>query len=698
MLIYKIFLLIYIINSFAKSIEIQLLKNADELFDKNDFYNAKKIYETILNNPQTKEKSLARLILCQFFLQQKSDAYQNFKIFINEFPDSNFLKEILPPLIDYLKFKKDYNQASSLLEKYFKKFPELKNELLELYENSENFEKALLFLENNFEFSKWFLIKKTKYLIELKKYDIALDFAQQYLSNFNDPEIYKLVAEIYYKKSDFVNMEKNYKIAFNLSKNVQYIIEPAKILALNNKRENASAILNSLFEVWGYDKLAFERVAKIYKEIGLYQKLLKLYDDAQKKYGYDFSKEKILILEILGKDDEAINEYINLLDEQNFNFVRDKLVNLAVSENKLNVIEKIINKKLENSEIQLKEKILKILYYIYIELNLIDKAEEAITRYVNLNKIDYNFINSCLNDLLSRNEFKRLKKIFNNFKNLDDSPQFIILNYAKTLYELKEYDEALKILNRLNEAKLKDEVNLLKAKIYFKKGEYDNSLKISKNYNNNFDIFLIYLKNLAKTKNFDEAEKIINKEFDNKNFKTDVLYYEKAIILLFKGYEGEAKENFKKLLQIYPDSEYANNVALYLFLWDNEFIKNEKEKKENFFNFLKNFYLENFSEAILNLNKIYVPNTNLEDISNFLIAKCYFLNEDYDSAINILTRIIKNENRIVMPFALELLGDIYFFKKENKSVGINYYKILIDKFPNHPEIGEIRNRIASFIR
>lgn len=690
----KFLILIYCINLYAQSIDIELLKKADEYFEKREYYKAKNIYENLTQSPDIKEKDrvLYNLGKCYSALQQKEKMYNTLKMLLTEYPDSKYISLALPLMVDYLKSKRKYKEAIEILERYIKKYPEiLKKSLLELYEYSEEYEKALDYLEKNFKISKWYIEKKIKYLRNLKRFSEAVSFLKSIIEKFKNPQYYQMLAELYIENGDLTSAERYLRKAYDISNNIHYIIEIGRMYALHNQIQNAIKNWKKLFTILGRKRFTYEQIANLYKEFGFYKELLKLYNEA-KKYGIDFTREKISVLEIMGRYEEAVNEYINLLDSDKFLYVKERLIRLAVIEDEFDVVEKILKKKIGKSEIFLKEKLTQILYYIYYETNKMKEAEDLLKEYVNFKNIDIYFINKFIDDFLLKKEYNRLYNVLKNMKRKDELTENIKLKYATLLYHIKKYEDSLAILQKLDRKNVDiRQVDYLKSLIYFKTGKYESSIKILEKYKEDFKYFLLLVDSLAYSGKTDKALKYIGKGMKEKKYRKDILYFKEAILLLFLDKSGEAKSDFKKLIEVYPNSEYANEALLYLFIWDNEFVKNNKEREKAFYEFIKKYYLTEYKEASELLKRVAVSNTTLEEIANYLSARCYYLAGDATKALKILDSLIQKES-IVLPYALELAGDIYY-KQNRKDKAIKIYKKLIDKCPNHPEIQQIRERI-----
>lgn len=690
----KFLIFVYCINLYAQSIDIQLLKKADEYFKNREYYKAKNIYENLIQSPDIKERDrvLFNLGKCYSALQQKEKMYNTLNMLLTEYPDSKYISLSIPLITDYLKSKRKYKEAIEILEKYIKKYPEiLKKRLLELYEYSEEYEKALNYLEENFKISKWYIEKKVKYLRNLKRFSEAVSFLKSIIEEFKNPQYYQMLAELYIENGDLISAERYLRRAYDISNNIHYIIEIGRMYALHNQIQNAIKNWGKLFTILGRKRFVYEQISNLYKEFGLYKELLKLYDEA-KRYGIDFTKEKISVLEIMGRYEEAVDEYINLLGSDKFLYVKERLIRLAVIEDEFNVVEKVLKRRISRAEIFLKEKLTQILYYIYYETNKIKKAEDLLKEYVNLKNIDIYFINKFIDDFLLKKEYKRLYNVLKNMKRKDELTENINLKYATLLYHIKRYKESLAILQKLDKRDVNTkQVDYLKSLIYFKTGKYESCIRILEKCKEDFRCFLLLVDSLAYSGRIDKALKYIGKGMKEKRYRKDILYFKEAILLLFLDKSGEAKSDFKKLVEVYPNSEYANEVLLYLFIWDNEFVKNNKEREKAFYEFIKKYYLTRYKEASELLKRVAVSNTTLEEIVNYLSARCYFLAGDSVNALNILDSLIQKES-IVLPYALELAGDIYY-RQNRKDKALNIYKRLIDKYPNHPEIQQIRERI-----
>ncbi|MBN1897537.1 MAG: tetratricopeptide repeat protein [Spirochaetes bacterium] len=678
----------------SQSIDLELAKQADDHFEKHNYYNASKIYEKLKGSPDIKKQDrlLYRLGVCYDSLQKQEKAFAVLQELLSDYPSSEYIETSLPLMVKYLGARRKYSEAIALLEKYINQYPgdQLKQKLLEMYEGNKEYDKALKYLEDNFSLSRYYVEKKYLYLTYLKKNEEAIRFLNEAFDKFNDPYYYKMIADLYVDNGDFDTAERFYDKAYDQSKDIQYIIDSGRMYAIHNKTEKAKQVWGRLFQIIGKKQFTYQHVAGLYKEYGFYNDLLDLYEKA-KKDNFDFTQDKIDVLQMLGKYKVAVNEYLKVMNRTNFSVIKKNILDIAMVEGQHQDVESVLMENISDSPRQAAP-LLKILYYLYYERSQMDKAENILLSYVARQDVETNFIDDVIQQFINRNQYNRIFRVIKNMdkKMIQGKIQF---QYATVLYHLGQYDRALDELDRLNRKDVKKEdIDFLMARIYMGKGDYRSSVTLLKNYGKDIVRYLNLIDSLLFLGKPEESLDYINKEKGNKNFPRDILLFKEGIYFIFLNRTGEAKASFNKLLEIYPNSDYANESVFLLYIWDNEFIKNNEKRKETFYKFIKNYYKKDYQKAGEDLNDLNLKGTTLAEVVQYWQSRCFYLAGEDDKALDIL-KLLSKEESIVLPYVLELAGDIYYFKKGDKKQALLFYKKLIDQYPQHPEIQQIRNRI-----
>ena len=647
-----------------------------------------KIYENLLPEKDFTKRQvlLYKLGKSYYFLQLNDKMYNTFTLLINEYPDTQYYKECIDIEVEFLQDKKEYDKAIELVNIAINKFnndEKYKKKLLEIYESKNGFDKALEYLENNFSKSEFYINKKIYYLKTLKQFPEAILFLQNNQSSFPALEYNQLLADLYNGKKDFNMAIIYYNKLYDTNKNIKYLFDELSMLISNNLNDKGKELETRIFSIIGETKENYQKIGDIYKELGFYQEVINLYDRAIKK-GFDFKEDKIKIYEILGNYKQAIDDSIVLLNKDNFNSILEKFVNLVTVEEQYILVNNELTY-LSKTNKEKKDLILKIQLNLYLKLNMMDKLETSLIEYLNGTNIDENFIESIINFLFKIEYYEFIEKNYNvikNNKNLNNN-SLIKVRYAQSLYYLGKYNDSLNIFNTLPNEIFKDEVDYFKALDYIKLQNSELAIKILNSHKDKFpffnQLFMIYLNN----NNFKEAKDEL--DHINKNItKYDFLYCDILYNLFLDNY-GVIINDINKYMASYPNMEYANDFIFMLFILKDESVKKNNNEAMNFF---KQYFLKNYKSAIDYLNKMNNIDS-IAEVDNFYIAKCYYYLKDYLNSIEVLKKIIINK-KYIRPYALELLGMIYYSKLNNQMEANKYFKILLSDYPKYYNSNDIR--------
>ena len=694
-----ILILCFSLQLFSQSLNDELFKKAENHFKRRAYDKARIIYENLLKEKDFKKRELLLFHLGSSYhsLRKRENAYQVLTKLLEEFPQTAFLKKSLRIMVDYLKQKKEFDKAVELLENYLNKFKndiEIKKLILDVYEANEDYSKALHLLEKDIPRDFWFVKKKADYLKKIKEYDRAIEFIKSQLPEYDKIEMYMLLAGLYEIKKDFSNSALWYEKSYNKSKKIIYLFNGARMLLSNNAIEESRTVINKIIEILGHNVKTYKQIADIYKEFGMYDELLVLYNDAIKK-GFDFEREKISVYEIMGKYETAIYSYCQMLNKTNYFYVLQKLENLILYEEQFPLTEKLLIE-YENKFPAKKGLILQLQMQIYLKFDQLSKLINVLkAKYFPLNNIDNIFLETLMNSLFSRENYEYIIDIYKLIpleikKNINPA---IKLRYAQSLYIFKKYDLSLQILNTLKQEVLLNTANYYKALNYVELKKYPEALQNLKGLKN-YEAFNLNLKILILKGEIKQAEKMLSRELKKKNFPKSDLTYNEIIIELFLNEDVLLIQDIKKYLQIYPQNDKANDLAFMLFLLNNDLIKNNKENKTAVMDFFKYYNLGDFKQSIVVFKKLKFNIENIDSIINYYISKCYLFENDYDTAINELNIIISKET-FVKPYALELLGWTYHYKKKNPELARKYFKQVLSDYPSFVNINNIRKILTN---
>ncbi len=683
----------------ASTVNDELFKKAENEYRRRSYNKAIIIYENLAGekNFNKRELLLFRLGNCYTILRQNEKAYQILSQLLEEFPQTVYLKTSLNIMIKRLNQSKDYQGAIDLLESYLNKVKN-KNEIQKMiiveYEYKKDYTTALDMLEKDFPTDLWFIQKKTTYLKQLKEYTKAIKFVKANLSKFNTPALYSYLANLYELKKDYDNSILWYEELYKKTKKPTYMINGLRMLVANNKIKKSKPFITKVFNIFGDNIKTYRYIAAIYKEYGIYDELLKLYEKAEQK-GYDFKTDRVNIYEILGQYEKAIYNYLKILDDSTYSLVLTKLLNLAEVEEQLDLVEKQLIL-LENKFTQKKELIFRLQMQIHIKFKKLTRMMEVMTKkYFPLNSINNSFLEGIVNSLFSMENYDYIIDIYKSIPkeiNTNINPS-IKLRYAQSLYLFKDYERSLTNLNSLKSKTLEPIIKYYKALNYTGLKKYPEALNSLKGQNT-YNSFNLHFKILILQKKFKAAEQIVSKGMKNKKFPIHSVAFNDIMMSLFLNEDVIMIEDIKKYLEIYPQSDHANDLVFILFLLQNDFIKNDETIKSKIIDFFKSYYLNDFKQAASYLIKLQFKTNNLDSIIRYYLAKSYVNMDDYDKAIKELKEIT-NKKTFVKPYALELLGWIYMYKKKNPQAARIYFKKILADYPAFANINNVRKLLTN---
>ncbi len=466
------------------------------------------------------------------------------------------------------------------------------------------------------------------------------------------------------------------------------------MLIANNKIEKSRPFIAKVFSLLGDNITTYKYIAAIYKKFGIYDELLKLYEKAEQK-GYDFKSDRVNIYEILGQYEKAIYNYLKILNDSTYSLVLTKLLNLAEVEEQLDLVEKQLIL-LENKFPEKKELVFRLQMQIHIKFKKLTQLMDVlIKKYFPLNNINNSFLEGIVNSLFSMENYDYIIDIYKSIPkeistNINPS---IKLRYAQSLYLFKDYGRSLTNLNSLKSEVFENIIKYYKALNYTGLKKYAEALNSLKGQNT-YDFFNLHFKILILQEKFKDAKQLVSKGMKNKKFPIHNVAFNDIMMSLFINEDVIMIEDIKKYLEIYPQSDHANDLVFILFLLQNDFIKNDETIKSKIMDFFKSYYLNDFKQAASYLIKLQFKTDNLDSIIRYYLAKSYVNMDDYDKAITELKKIT-DKKTFVKPYGMELLGWIYMYKKKNPQTARKYFKEILANYPAFANINNVRKLLTN---
>lgn len=691
-LLFIYFFLIIINPLKAQRLNEELFKKADSYYKNKEYEKAKNIFENLIKEKEfhQREDILYRLGRCYFFIKLDKEGYNTLMQLMTEYPQTQYENDSLHLVVDYLTQTQEYAEAINLLfiaNQKNRLDENLKNKLLNLYELEKNYSMALNFLENNFSPSPWFMDKKIFYLKAMKEYDKAIAYIKQNLNN-NKKELYSALGDLYALKSDFKSAISWYNQLYEKTKNIDDLLLELKMLLIYNQKEDSRILVNKILELLGKNQYAYQKISDLYKQLGFYSELIFIYNEAIKE-GHNFTKEKINVYEVLGQYDKAVEEYIQLLNPNEFQYVYERLVNLSLVEEEFDFLMKMLPK-LETKYSEKKGLIIQLEILLLLKFKKSEMVASSLDKYLKLKSLETSFLENVINTLYKQKGYEIINQIYKKLTHEDKktiSP-LMQLRYAQSLYLLNDFQDSLLLLNELNQDVIKEEVDFYRALNYIQLKKEDLALAILKDHRYHYlffdQLFSLYLKKGDLTTAQKELDLV-----QNKLTKSQVLYFE-ILLYLYKEEFTLHLNDVNKYVSLYPNLEPTNDLMLYLLVTSQNEVKENPQNQKFVMEFFKSYFLDNPAVLIQkNLSENNTLNPKTKNILEFFIAKSYVLLKKYNKAIALSNTLIETQG-LLRPYALELLGLLYYQELNNPSMGKKYFNIILSDYPNFVNINNIR--------
>lgn len=678
----------------ASSINEELFIKAERYYKVKAYKKAVSIYEGLLKEKDFKDRELLLFHLgySYYYLKQKEKAYHILKQLFSEYPKTRFLKSGLNIVLDYLKTKQEYEEALTILKdkrRFLKNDDDIKSYILEIYEYSEQYIKAIDFLEKNYPVNLWSIERKAYYLRELKEYDKAIVFIKQNLAAHSKLKLYQLLADLNELKKDYTQSIYWYNKIYNQTKNINDLINQARMLFSNNQISDGQKTVKRIIKIIGEKVHTYRIVSKIYQEFGLYDELILLYDQGIKK-GYDFKKDRINVYEIMGRYEQALDEYMKFLSKKQFRFVSEKVINMAIYEEQLLLIEKLMPK-YHKKYTSKRDLILKIELSLYIKLNQFEKIYKILNeQYFNVDNVDLNFLDNVFNYLFQMEHYDYIVRIYQIIpkKLIKKIHSIVSLRYAQALYLVKDYQKALSVLRKVKDKRFKDNVTYYRALCYTGLNKIDNAIRLVKKQNN-YNAHHLLFKLLLMKKDYKQAEQIVKKEMKKRRFPKSNLFFENIIMNLFQNQYVIIIKDMTKFLELYPQADEANDLIIMLYFLKNDSIKKNEKKQKELMKYFQFRFLDNHQQAINVLEKQKFNSSHNNMVKYYYLAQSYIVLNQNKLAEKELKKALKAKS-FIKPFALEMLGWLYLNKYKDKKTAYQYYKQILASYPSFINANNIR--------
>lgn len=247
---------------------------------------------------------------------------------------------------------------------------------------------------------------------------------------------------------------------------------------------------------------------------------------------------------------------------------------------------------------------------------------------------------------------------------------------------------------------MEDSKKLFEEKKYEKAEEiYKKILSVNPE---NYPVLIQYGTFFREKKQFEEAIKIfqraiiLNPEFVHAHFNIGTIYYEK------KDFK-KAEEKFLKLIELIPSFNEPYYYLIRIYLINNDLNSAEnilKEAERNIYKDENYYFFEgliwtqkgNFKKAVSSFEKTIEMEPNYFD-AKFNLAQSYYKIGKVGEALKHYEDSLKLNPNYAQLYLI--IGSIYLNDFEDLKKAKEYFQIFLSKFPNHPEVENVKEILNS---
>ncbi|MBC8526054.1 MAG: tetratricopeptide repeat protein [Candidatus Cloacimonetes bacterium] len=571
-----------------------------------------------------------------------------------------------------------------------------------------------LYSYQNEDFIK-FKLKTANNYEKYKKFTKAEQLYKELLTQFpHNFQVIQRLSNLYLSQKEFDKLE------LLLDNESEYINDEFSALTQiemylkMNKFKDAENTANNLINKNKKDYNIYKRVALVYMRNAHFDKAIEMYKSAREisKNPILFANEMASIYKFQMNFQEAIEEYLNMLDKKSYKFIKYSLEKLDVNNEE---IIRAIKQRLKKSKTNLMSSLLG-------EFLLINKDyENAFRIYKNIgNDALLQFADICAKKGLM---FLCIQS-YKEFLNINPQTQLKINIYNKMgdiYYQMQEYNEAYKYYQ--NVIKLYNRTYKGKLPISEVINAYYSLAKIELFYHNAPDKareFILQAQNLPQSisdmgkfsilladsylyeSNYDKAVSIYKDILSNSRFDDDIhslVNYKLYLTFIFQKQYNKSDSLFQNFIAHNYESIYLNDiVSINKFFHHINILSYSNELINGFMSFLKALETLNTKDVELNYNRILgacQDSTCITFLQN-KIADYYFETFQYDKSLKKYLQLSENvNNEILNEYVQKRIGDCYFKLKKYDLANEQYRNYLIN-YPTGafaPEVRIVRKEI-----
>ena len=531
---------------------------------------------------------------------------------------------------------------------------------------------------------------------------------KQLLENFaHNRQVVSSLINLYMRTNKLDSLERFLEDEKNFLTNNYYEITRIELLIKKNQLDEARKMAEVMLKNAKVNLSIIKQVAKVYQKYYLYDDAIELYLKARKesKNSIVFAQELANVYQLQERSYDALNEYLNILDNKTYKNVRYRLEKLNLSYEE--IITAIEDRYEKEPGVGLQE----LIGEFYI---LAGQYQQAFEIYKTLG-------NDALIKLATLSEKQNLYKLSIQclsevLKSTKDEQTVLFLEnkIGELYYLLNDHEKAYKHYKKVTELYQKTKASLPSAYIfgayknlaYLELFEYQNpvqsqiylekALDFANVLTDKAELNILLSQCYLHQEDYVKSEKILTEIIDNKHYNKDVkerAKMKRIETVLLKGDFSAADSLSKDFFAHDYESKFINDIAGMYRTMNNELHLKQADDdvKRAALSLLRNMYFNN--NALLNKDieqlSIVLQDSATVSYLKLQVADYYFNQGEYASAVELCRELLESNDGPYREYVCFMTANCF------NQLGLNeqafaYYTAYLLEFPQGTFAPDIR--------
>ena len=537
---------------------------------------------------------------------------------------------------------------------------------------------------------------------------------KQLLENFpHNRQVINRLVYLYMRTNNLDSLEKFLEDEKEYLASNYYEITRIELLIKKNQLDEARKMVQVILKDAKVNISTLRQVAQVYQRYHLYDDAVELYLKARKESNNSiiFAQELAAVYQLQERPYDAMNEYLNILDEKTYKNVRYRLEKLDLS------YEEIITALEERSEQESSMELQELIGEFYI---LSGQYQRAFETYVTLGnnaliklatiaeKQDLNELTiQCLSAILAVTEdIQTILYLENKIGEL----------YYKLSNHEKAYEYYVKVIDYFQNSKASLPpiliFNAYRNLAYIELFEYQNSVKaqaylekaldFTSASSEKADLFILLSQCYLQQGSCQKSEDILNQVIENRQYTTEMkekARVKQVVTAILKGDFSYADSLSLEFFAHDYESIFINDVAtMYRTIQKELNLKKADDKVRNAaLTFLRNMYFKKNGSLIEDIEQLSATLQDSATISylSLQVADRYYDFGEYALAVELYKEILNNEDNPYKEYVYYMIANSFSQLDLNEEAMVYFTDYLLE-FPQGTFAPEIRLRIKKF--